>query len=37
MSRRYVLDRAAWDRRPDAQRPEVELVGVAAVREQLGI
>ena len=36
-SRRYVLDRATWDGRPAELRQEVDLVGVAAVREQLGI
>ncbi|MDQ0372562.1 GNAT family N-acetyltransferase [Cellulomonas humilata] len=36
-SRRYGLDRATWDGRPAELRPEVDLVGVAAVREQLGI
>ncbi|WP_456843985.1 GNAT family N-acetyltransferase [Cellulomonas sp. P5_C6] len=36
-SNRYVLDRAAWESRPDDLRPEVTLVGVDAAREQLGI
>ena len=36
-SRRYVLDRAAWDARPASLRPDVTLVGVEAAREQLGI
>ena len=36
-SRRYVLDRAAWDARPAGLRPEVTLVGVDGAREQLGI
>jgi RimJ/RimL family protein N-acetyltransferase len=36
-SRRFVLDRATWDARPAELRPEVELVGIAAAREQLGI
>lgn len=37
LSRRYVLDRATWDGRPAELRPEVDLVGIAAVREQLGL
>ncbi|WP_456825013.1 GNAT family N-acetyltransferase [Cellulomonas sp. P5_E12] len=37
LSNRYVLDRAAWDARPAELRPAVTLVGVEAVREQLGI
>ena len=37
LSRRYVLDRATWDSRPAELRPEVDLVGIPAVREQLGI
>lgn len=37
VSRRYVLDRAAWDARPPELRPDVTLTGIAAVREQLGI
>ena len=36
-SRRYVLDRAAWDARPATLRPDVTLVGVEAARGQLGI
>ena len=36
VSRRYVLDRAAWDARPAELRPEVSLVGVDGAREQLG-
>jgi RimJ/RimL family protein N-acetyltransferase len=36
-SHRFVLERAAWDGRPAGLRPEVELVGIAAAREQLGI
>lgn len=34
---RFRLDRAGWDARPDWMRPAVELAGVEAVREQLGI
>ncbi|KQT01891.1 GNAT family N-acetyltransferase [Cellulomonas sp. Leaf395] len=37
VSRRYVLDRAAWDARPAELRPDVRLVGVDGAREQLGI
>ena len=37
VSRRYVLDRAAWDARPAGLRPDVRLVGVDGAREQLGI
>jgi RimJ/RimL family protein N-acetyltransferase len=36
-SRRYVLDRAAWDARPTELRPEVTLAGIAGARDQLGI
>jgi RimJ/RimL family protein N-acetyltransferase len=36
-SRKYVLDRATWDARPEHLRPEVTLDGVDAAREQLGI
>ena len=36
-SNRYVLDRAAWDARPDELRPDVTLVGVEAARVQLGL
>lgn len=36
-SRRYVLDRAAWDARPAELRPVVELDGVPGARVQLGI
>ena len=34
-SLRYVLDRATWDARPAALRPDVTLAGIQAVREQL--
>ena len=37
VSRRYVLDRATWDARPSALRPDVTLAGVAGARDQLGI
>jgi RimJ/RimL family protein N-acetyltransferase len=37
VSNRYVLDRAAWEARPDDLRPDVTLVGVDGAREQLGI
>jgi len=37
VSRRYVLDRAAWDARPTDLRPEVSLDGVDGARDQLGI
>ena len=36
-SRRYVLDRAAWDARPGHLRPAVSLDGVDGARDQLGI
>jgi RimJ/RimL family protein N-acetyltransferase len=36
-SRRYVLDRATWDARPEELRPEVTLHGVAGARVQLGL
>ena len=37
VSQRYALDRAAWDGRPEALRPEVTLHAVAGVRELLGV
>ncbi|WP_456786164.1 GNAT family N-acetyltransferase [Cellulomonas sp. P5_C5] len=37
VSRRYLLDRAAWDARPAALRPDVSLGGIEGAREQLGI
>jgi RimJ/RimL family protein N-acetyltransferase len=36
-SRRYLLDRATWDARPEHLRPEVTLHGVEGAREQLGL
>jgi RimJ/RimL family protein N-acetyltransferase len=36
-SRRYLLDRATWDARPAALRPDVTLHGVERAREQLGL
>lgn len=36
-SHRFVLDRATWERRPDALRPAVTLHGVAATRTFLGL
>lgn len=36
-SQLYVLDRATWDARPDALRPEITIEGLAPVREQLGM
>lgn len=37
VSRRYVLDRAGWDARPDALRPDVALEGVGAFRDFVGL
>lgn len=37
ISRRYLLNRATWEARPDALRPDVTLVGIEAAREQLGL
>ena len=37
VSLRYLLDRAAWDSRPEALRPEVTLHGVDGVRGLLGL
>ena len=37
ISREFRMDRADWDARPDWMRPDVELHGVEAVRELLGI
>ena len=37
VSRRYLLDRATWDARPEGLRPEVTLVGIDAAREQLAL
>ncbi|GEK23141.1 GNAT family N-acetyltransferase [Cellulomonas xylanilytica] len=37
VSRRYALDRAAWDARPDDLRLDVSMDGVVGARDQLGI
>lgn len=37
VSQRYVLDRAAWDQRPESLRPEVTLHGVDGARAFLGL
>lgn len=37
VSRRYLLDRATWEARPEELRPDVTFLGLDAAREQLGL